>query len=129
MMFGSESGMSMSSGNHVYFETAAVIITLIVLGKLLEARAKGQTSEAIKKLINIIEFNSVTNALWTDARPATSGNLVEAKRFVDGLRANGGTEMMPALDAALRDVTPGRVTFRGPISSHVRSLKSEEAKT
>lgn len=38
---------------HVYFETAAVIITLIKLGKLLEARAKGHTSEAIKKLIGL----------------------------------------------------------------------------
>lgn len=40
-------------GEHVYFETAAIIITLIVLGKLLEARAKGRTSEAIKKLIGL----------------------------------------------------------------------------
>jgi Cu+-exporting ATPase len=38
---------------HVYFETAAVIITLIVLGKFLEARAKGRTSEAIKKLLGL----------------------------------------------------------------------------
>jgi P-type Cu+ transporter len=38
---------------HVYFETAAVIITLIKLGKYLEARAKGQTSEAIKKLMGL----------------------------------------------------------------------------
>jgi Cu+-exporting ATPase len=38
---------------HVYFETAAVIITLILLGKFLEARAKGKTSEAIKKLLNL----------------------------------------------------------------------------
>ncbi len=38
---------------HVYFETGAVIITLIRLGKFLEARAKGQTSEAIKKLIGL----------------------------------------------------------------------------
>jgi Cu+-exporting ATPase len=38
---------------HVYFETAAVIITLIKLGKYLEARAKGRTSEAIKKLMNL----------------------------------------------------------------------------
>jgi Cu+-exporting ATPase len=30
-------------GEHVYFETAAVILTLITLGKLLEARAKGRT--------------------------------------------------------------------------------------
>jgi Cu+-exporting ATPase len=40
-------------GDHVYFETAAVIITLIKLGKLLEARAKGQTSAAIKKLMGL----------------------------------------------------------------------------
>lgn len=36
---------------HVYFETSAMIITLIKLGKFLEARAKGRTSEAIKKLM------------------------------------------------------------------------------
>ena len=40
-------------GGHVYFETAAVIITLIKLGKFLEARAKGRTSEAIKKLMGL----------------------------------------------------------------------------
>ncbi len=40
-------------GEHVYFETAAMIITLIKLGKLLEASAKGQTSAAIKKLIGL----------------------------------------------------------------------------
>ena len=38
---------------HVYFETGAVIITLIRVGKFFEARAKGQTSEAIKKLIGL----------------------------------------------------------------------------
>ncbi|GAB4579688.1 MAG: heavy metal translocating P-type ATPase [Anaerolineales bacterium] len=38
---------------HVYYETAAVIITLIRLGKFLEARAKGRTSEALKKLLGL----------------------------------------------------------------------------
>lgn len=38
---------------HLYFETAAVIITLIVLGKFLEARARGRTSEAIRKLMSL----------------------------------------------------------------------------
>src|SRR5258708_40018068 len=38
---------------HVYFETSAVIIALIVLGKYLEARAKGRTSDAIKKLMGL----------------------------------------------------------------------------
>lgn len=37
----------------LYFETSAVLITLIILGKLLEARAKGRTSEAIKKLMGL----------------------------------------------------------------------------
>jgi P-type Cu+ transporter len=38
---------------HVYFETAAMIITLILVGKLLEARAKSQTSAAIKALMGL----------------------------------------------------------------------------
>lgn len=38
---------------HVYFETAAVIITLVRLGKFLEARARGMTGEAIRKLMGL----------------------------------------------------------------------------
>jgi len=38
---------------HLYFDTSAMIITLILLGRFFEARAKGQTSEAIKKLIGM----------------------------------------------------------------------------
>ncbi|MFH1102837.1 MAG: heavy metal translocating P-type ATPase [Pseudomonadota bacterium] len=40
-------------GDHVYFETSAVIITLIKLGKLLESRTKGKTGKAIKKLMGL----------------------------------------------------------------------------
>jgi Cu+-exporting ATPase len=38
---------------HVYYDTAAMIIVLILLGRVLEARAKGHTSEAIKKLMGL----------------------------------------------------------------------------
>jgi Cu+-exporting ATPase len=38
---------------HLYFDTSAAIIALILLGRFLEARAKGQTSEALKKLIGM----------------------------------------------------------------------------
>ena len=55
---------STALGEHVYFETAAVIITLIRLGKLLEARAKGATGAAIRSLMAL--------------RPRT------ARRVVDG---------------------------------------------
>ncbi len=38
---------------HLYFESAAVVVTLVMLGKYLEARSKSKTSEAIKKLMNL----------------------------------------------------------------------------
>ncbi|MGG2475939.1 heavy metal translocating P-type ATPase, partial [Rhizobium sp. BR5] len=38
---------------NVYYEAAAVIVTLILLGRFLEARAKGRTSEAIKRLVGL----------------------------------------------------------------------------
>ena len=38
---------------NVYYEAAAVIVTLILLGRFLEAQAKGRTSEAIKRLIGL----------------------------------------------------------------------------
>ena len=44
---------SSALGHHAYFETAAIIITLIKLGKLLEVRAKDQTGTAIKKLMGL----------------------------------------------------------------------------
>ncbi|MFP4038052.1 MAG: heavy metal translocating P-type ATPase, partial [Desulfobacteraceae bacterium] len=52
-------------GEHVYFETSAVIITLIKLGKMLEARTKGRTGGAIRKLM--------------DLRPKTATVLVDGK--------------------------------------------------
>ena len=44
---------SVALGEHVYFETAALIITLIKLGKLLEVRAKGETGEALRELMGL----------------------------------------------------------------------------
>ncbi|MFI8622897.1 heavy metal translocating P-type ATPase [Bacillus altitudinis] len=51
-----ESIQSAVHGTHeaaLYYETSAVLITLIVLGKLMEARAKGRSSEAIQKLMGL----------------------------------------------------------------------------
>jgi Cu+-exporting ATPase len=84
-------------GHHVYFETAAVIITLIVLGKLLEARAKGRTSAAIKKLMGLQPKTArvVRNGTESDI-PITAvetGDLVivrPGERIpVDGVVVNG----------------------------------------
>ncbi len=45
--------MAEGSSPHVYFETAAIVITLILLGRLLESRARGKTSSAIRALIGL----------------------------------------------------------------------------
>lgn len=50
---GAEFLMSSGVSDHVYFETSATIITLILLGKYLEIHSKGQTSQALKKLIGL----------------------------------------------------------------------------
>lgn len=42
-----------TEARHVYYEAAAVIVTLILLGRLLEARAKGHTGEAIRRLVGL----------------------------------------------------------------------------
>ncbi|GIK83984.1 MAG: copper-translocating P-type ATPase [Patescibacteria group bacterium] len=52
-VFGPEYFMKFGVEDHVYFEVASTIITLILLGKYLEIRAKGQTSQALKKLIGL----------------------------------------------------------------------------
>lgn len=45
--------LSIIPGTHVYFETSAVIITLIKLGKMLESRTKGKTGKAIRRLMEL----------------------------------------------------------------------------
>jgi len=46
-------GIFPQGARHVYFESSAVVLTLILLGKYFEALAKGRTSEAMKKLISL----------------------------------------------------------------------------
>ncbi len=60
-------------GKHVYFETSAVIITLIKLGKMLESRTKGRTGGAIRKLMGL--------------RPKTAAIVVDGEEQVIPLAA------------------------------------------
>lgn len=55
---------------------------------------------------NVIQFNSVTSALFEHAVDATPSDVALAREWVAGLRATGGTEMLPALQLALRDAAP-----------------------
>jgi Ca-activated chloride channel homolog len=64
---------------------------------------------------NVIEFNSVTHALFTVPMPVDGSTLGQARDFVRGLKARGGTEMKPALDAAFaaprRDTLMRQIVF------------------
>lgn len=55
---------------------------------------------------NVIQFNSVTDALYGALKPWTAATLREAKAYVGRLEATGGTEMRPALRLALDGETP-----------------------
>jgi Ca-activated chloride channel family protein len=50
---------------------------------------------------NVIEFDSGFTTLFNESRPATRDHIEEAKKFVSGLKSDGGTEMLAALEAAL----------------------------
>ena len=86
---------------NLYFESAGTIITLILLGKLLEARTKGQTSSAIKKLIGlqpkkakIIENGAEKEVLIENIKV---GDIIVVKPgekiAVDGKIVNGNTSV------------------------------------
>jgi len=55
---------------------------------------------------NVIEFNSVTHTLFEHPRVASADVLANAKAWVNALQSTGGTEMDPALEAALLDPSP-----------------------
>jgi Ca-activated chloride channel family protein len=62
---------------------------------------------SIADTFNIIEFNSTASSLFKKSVPATTQAIDEADDFIAGLDAQGGTEMMPALEMALDSTTEG----------------------
>ncbi|MDH3362673.1 MAG: marine proteobacterial sortase target protein [Gammaproteobacteria bacterium] len=82
------------------------------------AEAKRAVQLALKSLqasdrFNVIEFNSSTSALHAASVAASPSNVADALDFVQRLRANGGTEMRPALDMALSS---------RPAKTHLRQI-------
>ena len=87
-------------------ETILIVDTSGSMGGSPMEQAKGAVQFALDRLapkdrFNVIEFNSVTHALFPAAMPATAANIAEARKWVGRLKATGGTEMMPALKLAL----------------------------
>ena len=115
---------------NVYFEAAAVIITLILIGRLLEARARGKTSDAIRRLMRIqprsarvrrgaevveIPIGEVTVGDVLEVRPgekvAVDGEVVEGSSFVDESMITG--EPVPVEKGVGATVVGGTLNTRG----------------
>ncbi len=97
-------------------ETIFIIDTSGSMHGVSIQQAKTAVQLALKGLksgdrFNVIEFNSITRALYTQSRPVTPATVAEATRFVQHLEANGGTEMLPALALAL-DLPPSEEHLR-----------------
>ncbi len=67
-----------------------------------EALQLGLETLAPGDLFNVIQFNSQPHALFMQPEEATGNNLARARQYVSRLKADGGTEMAPALTMALQ---------------------------
>ena len=124
---------------HVYFEAAAVIVAFILLGKLLEEKAKGNTSSAIKKLMGLqpktvmlIQADGTEKQIAIEAVNAGDVILVKPgeKIAVDGMVTTGSSyvdesmlsgEPVPVLKAAGEKVFAGTINQKG--SFRFRAVK------
>lgn len=127
---------------HVYFEAAAVIISFILLGKLLEEKAKGNTSTAIKKLMGL-QPNTVTvlkdNEQFTvpienvqkgniilvkpGERIALDGKVISGNSYVDESMLNG--EPIAVLKEENEQVFAGTMNQKGSFQLRVEKVGSE----
>ena len=92
-------------------ELICVVDTSGSMGGQSIAQAKAALANALGRLtsadrFNVIQFNSWTSQLYRESVPLTDATRAQALKWVAGLQANGGTEMEPALRAALEPPAP-----------------------
>ncbi|MCU4493566.1 heavy metal translocating P-type ATPase [Acinetobacter guillouiae] len=118
---------------NVYYEAAAVIVALILLGRFLEAKAKGRTSEAIQRLVSLqakvahvsrdnqivdIPIDQVVVGDFIIVKPGervpVDGKVVEGKSFVDESMITG--EPIPVEKKIDSEVVGGTINQNGTLS-------------
>ncbi len=117
---------------NVYYEAAAVIVTLILLGRVLEAKAKGRTSEAIKRLLKLqaktarvrregtvveLPLAQIASGDVIEVRPgeriAVDGEVIDGDSYVDESMISG--EPVPVQKAPGSSVIGGTVNQTGAL--------------
>ncbi|WP_323763236.1 heavy metal translocating P-type ATPase [Marinovum sp.] len=116
----------------VYFEAAAVIVTLILLGRMLEARARGRTGAAIRRLMTLapdtafvdrdgavteVPVSEITRGTRVHVRPggriAVDGRVISGQSYVDESMVTG--EPVPVSKTGGDTVTGGTVNGSGAL--------------
>lgn len=127
------SGVLPPGAANVYYEAAAVIVTLILLGRFLEARAKGRTSQAIKRLVGLqartarvrrdgrsieITIGEVQPGDIVEVRPGeripVDGDVLEGESYVDESMITG--EPIPVMKTTGSPVVGGTVNQQGALA-------------
>lgn len=131
-----------ASTAYVYYEAAAVIVTLILLGRYLEARAKGRTSEAIRKLVGLqphsarvlrdgeavdIPIGQVQPGDIVIVRPgekvAVDGEVIDGNSYVDESMITG--EPIPVAKAEGALVVGGTVNKAGSFTFRATNVGAQ----
>ncbi|EEE43532.1 heavy metal translocating P-type ATPase [Roseibium alexandrii] len=127
---------------NVYYEAAAVIVTLILIGRWMEARAKGRTSEAIQRLVKLapktarvrrdgktveVEVSSVAAGEIIEVRPGerlpVDGEVIEGATFVDESMITG--EPVPVSKEPGATVIGGTVNQTGSLVFRVTAVGTD----
>ncbi|WP_085025667.1 heavy metal translocating P-type ATPase [Ensifer aridi] len=135
-------GVLPSGTANVYYEAAAVIVTLILLGRYLEARAKGRTSQAIQRLIGLqprtafvshggefleIQISDVVVGDIIRIRPGekipVDGAVLEGSSYVDESMITG--EPVPVQKAAGDEIIGGTINKNGSFTFKATKVGSD----
>lgn len=128
---------------HVYFEAASVIVAFILLGRLLEEKAKGNTSSAIKKLMGLqlktvtvvdehgnqkiisidqIKLNDII-IVKPGEKIAVDGTVIDGNSYVDESMLSG--EPVPVLKTEKTKVYAGTINQKGSFRFRAEKIGSE----
>ena len=124
------------AAHQLYYESAAVVVTLVMVGKYMEGRSKGKTSEAIRKLMELAPDTAVLLENGSEHEVATEtvavgqhilikpgsrvpldGRVVEGSSSVDESMLTG--ESIPVEKAAGDEVIGGSVNYNGAMEIEV----------
>lgn len=135
-------GQNSMNAHHLYYESAAVVVTLVMLGKYMESRSKGKTSEAIKRLMELapdtailyeagvereVETATVLKGAHLIIKPGSriplDGILVSGRSSVDESMLTG--ESIPVEKQPGDTVIGGSMNYNGAMEIEVTHIGAE----